>query len=130
VSATGPLHRPAVARPGRPERVQGRIRLDFAQKLDTAKAIEKSRYRIEQWNYRWSADYGSRRWLVSQPDKVGQDSLVVDEASLSADGKSVFLKVKGLRPVMQMQIGYDVPAASGKRLTGAVYNTIHRLAEK
>jgi hypothetical protein len=101
------------------------IQLDFAQKLGKA-AAEKSRYTLEQWNYRWTADYGSKRYSVRAPSRVGQDALAIDEVTLSGDGKGVFLKAKGIGPVMQMRIGYDVPAADGKRLNGAVHNTIHR----
>jgi hypothetical protein len=102
------------------------LRLTFAQKLGEG-AREKSRYRVEEWSYRWSADYGSKRWSVRDPGRAGQDALEVEGVTLSEDGKAVFLRVGGLGPVMQMRIGYDVPAADGKRLQGAVYNTVHRL---
>ncbi|MFM7150374.1 MAG: DUF6797 domain-containing protein, partial [Gemmataceae bacterium] len=104
------------------------LRLDFSQELDPA-SIDKSRFPIEQWNYRWSADYGSKYWSVRQPDRQGRDSLVVEQATLSPDRKKVFLSVKGLGPVMQMRIGYQVKTSSGQDLTGSIYNTIHRLAE-
>jgi hypothetical protein len=104
------------------------IRVAFPQKLDARQAILKSRYRIEQWNYRWSADYGSKRWSVRQPDRIGQDTLSIDRVTLADDGKSVYLHIKGLTPVMQMRISYDVQTADGKQFAGAIHNTIHRLA--
>src|SRR5262249_25566088 len=60
------------------------VRLDFAQKLDK-KSAEKARYPVEQWNYRWSADYGSKRWSVREPGRVGQDTLEVQDVTLSED---------------------------------------------
>jgi hypothetical protein len=105
------------------------IRLNFAQKLARS-ATEKEHYRVEQWNYRWSADYGSKRWSVVDPSRQGQDALKVEHVTLSEDGKSVFLHIKGLRPVMQMRIGYDVLTTESKRLHGTVHNTIHRLAHE
>ncbi len=45
------------------------VRLTFAEKLDPKTAGDSSRYRIEQWNYRWSGDYGSKHWKVSDPQK-------------------------------------------------------------
>jgi type 1 glutamine amidotransferase len=104
------------------------IRLSFASPLDAKTAADRSRYQVEQWNYRWSGDYGSRHWSVRQPGRVGQDRLSVSSAVLAKDGKSVFLEVKGMTPVMQMRVGYDVRAAGGGQLVGAVYNTVHRLA--
>jgi hypothetical protein len=102
------------------------IRIDFARPLAKS-AAEKRRYRVEQCNIRWSADYGSKRWSVRDPGRQGQDVVEVDAATLSEDGKSVFLRIKDLKPVMMMRIGYDVQAADGERLSGAIHNTIHRL---
>ena len=104
------------------------IRLGFARKLDARKASECSRYRVEQWNYRWSANYGSPRYSVRQPSRPGQDLLKVESVGLTDDGKGVFLKVRGLGPVMQVRVGYDVAAHDGQALQGAVHGTIHRLA--
>jgi type 1 glutamine amidotransferase len=104
------------------------IRLRFARALDPKQAAERSRYKVEQWNYRWSADYGSKHWSVRDPNRPGHDLLAVTSAALEKGGRSVFLAVKGLGPTMQMRIGYDIRAADGKPLAGAVYNTIHRLA--
>ncbi|MFO0844044.1 MAG: DUF6797 domain-containing protein [Gemmataceae bacterium] len=105
------------------------VRLDFAQKLTPA-AAEKRRYLAEQWNYRWSADYGSKRWSVRHPDRVGQDTLAIDDVVLSEDGKSVLLKIKGLAPVMQLRVGYDVETTGGGHLKGAVHSTIHRVVPR
>jgi hypothetical protein len=105
------------------------VRLDFAQKLAPG-AADKKRYLVEQWNYRWSGDYGSKRWSVKDPSRVGQDALAIDDVVLSGDGKSVLLKVQGLGPVMQMRIGYDVTTANGQGLKGAVHNTIHRIPSR
>ena len=53
----------------------------------------------------------------------------IDRVILEADGKSIFLQIKGLKPVMQMRIGFDVSTVEGKEMRGAIYNTIHCLAE-
>jgi hypothetical protein len=103
------------------------IRLRFAHTLDKKVAEDVTRYRIEQWNYRWSADYGSKRWSVVAPDKLGQDRLPITSAKLLPDGRGVFLRIKGLGPVMQMQINYGLASADGAPLEGVVYNTIHRV---
>ena len=106
------------------------IRIGFSQSLPKKIAEDVGNYRIDQWNYRWSGSYGSKRWSVKNPDKVGQDTLTVKSAKLLPDGKSVFLEVADLQPVMQMQINYDLSTRQGQTLQGAIYNTIHRLTKE
>ncbi len=104
------------------------VRLTFAEELDRKSAEDMAKYRVEVCNYRWSADYGSKHWSAANPDKEGHDPVAVESATLSADGKSVFLKLKEVKPVMQMFIGYDVKTAAGATAKGTVYNTIHKPA--
>jgi hypothetical protein len=104
------------------------IRLHFARKLDAKAAADSKHFLVEQWNYRWAADYGSKDWSVRQPEREGHDELSVTSATVANDGKSVFLAVPGLVPAMQTRIGYQLLDSDGNALVGAVYNTIHRLA--
>jgi hypothetical protein len=102
------------------------VRLTFAEPLDRRAAADAGRYHVEQWNYRWSGEYGSKRWSVEQPQREGTDVRAVEAATVSEDGRSVFLRLAGgVRPVMQMQINYRLTTADGKPLAGAVYNTVH-----
>lgn len=103
------------------------IRLKFSQPLDKAIATDVKHYVIEQWNYRWSADYGSKHWSVSDPNKLGHDSVKVQAAEVSADGMSVTLRIDPLRPVMQMRINYELKTSSGQPFVGKVFNTIHAI---
>ena len=80
-----------------------------------------------QWNYHWSSAYGSAHWSVSEPDRQGYDVVPVKAAHLSKDGKTVFLEIDGLKPVMQMQISCNLDAADGSRIKQDVWNTIHAL---
>jgi type 1 glutamine amidotransferase len=105
------------------------IRLTFAEKLDPKTAADLGRYRIEQWGYRWLADYGSKHWKVSDPRKEGHDAVPIESATLLPDGKTVVLRLKEVRPVMQMQIAYNLMEASGEPVIGSVYNTIHKAAQ-
>ena len=82
-------------------------------------------YKAAWWNYRWSADYGSERWKVSDPKATGQDEFAPSAAKLLDDGKTVELAFAKLRPVMQMQVGYNLKAADGKPVAGSVFLTIH-----
>jgi hypothetical protein len=106
------------------------LRVTFSQPLDKQTAEDPARYRVARWNYRWSGDYGSKRWSVADPNKEGQDVLAVQAATLLKDGKSVFLRILELKPVMQMELGYNLTTADGVPLAGAVYHTVHFLGER
>ncbi|MFM8272600.1 MAG: DUF6797 domain-containing protein [Gemmata sp.] len=102
-----------------------KVRLTFASSLDPAGATSNDHYKAAWWNYRWSGDYGSKRWKVSDPNAEGQDEVPVRGAKLSADGHTIELTFDHLRPVMQMQIGYNVKSRDGRPATGSVFLTIH-----
>jgi len=101
------------------------IRLTFSRPLDPTAGGDPDRYRSAWWNYRWSGDYGSKRYSVADPAAEGQDDVPVRRAKVLADGRTVELTFDGLRPVMQMQVGYNLLAADGRKVVGSVFLTIH-----
>ncbi len=101
------------------------IRLTFSRPLDAKAVAAPDNYRAARWNYRWSGDYGSKRWKASDPNAEGQDDVPVRAAKLSADGRTLELTFESLKPVMQMVVGYNVKSADGKPVVGSVYLTIH-----
>ncbi len=103
------------------------LRLTFSQKLDPRLAADRANYSIAQWNYHWRAEYGSPRFKVSDPKEVGQDAVPIQAVTVEDGGKSVFLKLAEVRPVMQMQVAYHLKTAAGKPLVGSVFHTIHRV---
>jgi hypothetical protein len=103
------------------------IRLRFTDALDKETASDPGSWSVLQWNYHWSSEYGSKHWSVLNPDKQGYDTLEVKKATLLADGKTVFLEIPGLKPVMQMRISCNLDAKDGTRIKTDVYNTIHAL---
>jgi len=105
------------------------IRLTFTRPLAAATATDAARYQGSCWDYRWSGDYGSKRWKPSDPTREGTDEVPVRSASLSADGRTVTIRFKELRPVMQMHVGYNLTAADGRPVVGSVYLTIHSTGE-
>jgi type 1 glutamine amidotransferase len=106
------------------------IKLTFSEPLDRTHAEEIKHYSVEQWNYHWSGDYGSQRWSVAHPDRVGQDRVPVKEVKLLEDGKNVFLTIDGIKPVMQMQVNYNLKTTNGEPLAGTIYHTIHKPAPR
>src|SRR5262249_45019534 len=61
------------------------VHLDFAEPLDRKSAEDGSHWKVEQWGYRWSADYGSKHWSVADPKKEGHDAVTVEEVAISTD---------------------------------------------
>jgi hypothetical protein len=111
--------------PTKLEVVKNGIRLQFSEALDRTTAEDVRRYKLDQWNYRWSAEYGSKRWSVANPDKLSIDPVTVKSATLADDGRTIFLSIDGLKPVMQMRIEFNLNASDGTPVKGTIHNTIH-----
>jgi glucose/arabinose dehydrogenase len=103
------------------------ISIEFTCPLDPATANDVGSYDVEQWNYKWSAEYGSPDFSVANPTKKGRDTVDIASAKLQADGRTVFLEMPAIAPVMQMGITYKLKAADGREVEGAVYNTINKV---
>ncbi|MBI3854158.1 MAG: hypothetical protein HY293_00545 [Planctomycetes bacterium] len=106
---------------------KGAIVLGFSDPLDRETAGDADSYAIQQWNYEWSAKYGSPDLSVADPKKRGRDAVDVKSAKLSADGRTVTLEIPGLKPVMQMGIKIRVKAADGAAVPLELYATIHQV---
>jgi hypothetical protein len=100
------------------------VKLTFSRPLPAENAATE-RFRLAQWNYRWAAEYGSKRWKVSDPKKEGQDELPVRAAELSDDGRTLTLTLDDIRPVMQMQVAYNLTQTGGRRIAGSVFLTVN-----
>jgi hypothetical protein len=103
------------------------VRLTFSRPLDKTAAENPANYKGAAWNYIWSKDYGSKRWKPSLPNVEGQDEFAFVSATLE-DEKTVFLKAPaGMAPVMQLQVGYNLKAATDDaKVTGSVFLTVHK----
>ena len=103
------------------------LTLAFSDALDRSTAEDAGSYSIHQWNYRYASQYGSKDWSVATPEKEGRDECTVKSARLLPDGKTVFIEIPGLQPVMQMEIQYNVNTAAGKPLRSQFWLTLNRL---
>src|SRR6266487_4211412 len=103
------------------------LTLTFTQPLDKETAEDVGSYGVEQWNYRYAAQYGSKDWSVAHPGQEGHDSVDVRSAKLLPDGRTVFLAIPGLKPVMQLQVQYNLDAKEGASLRGKVDRKSTRL---
>ncbi len=99
--------------------------IQISEPLDPKTASDPQRFGLAQWNYRYSGEYGSKRWSVTSPNREGADSIAIQSATLLPDGKTIFLNVPNLRPAMQCQLTYDLRTKSGEGFTGDLYHTVH-----
>lgn len=100
------------------------IELGFTVALDPKSATDLQNFAVEQWNYRWTENYGSPEFSVMNPEEKGHDPVEVTGATLSADGKNLTLRIPGLKPVMQMKIKFLINSSAGHPLDYEIYNTI------
>jgi hypothetical protein len=105
-------------------RPQG-VELTFNAPLDPKSASDPDNYFVEQWNYLYSGEYGSKEYKPSNPKKFGRDEVYVDDVKLSDDRRTVTLILEDVAPVMQMAIKYQIKSATGEEVKQTVYNTIH-----
>ena len=126
-----PVHMPSVLR----VRPNG-IEISFTTPLDAKVVGDVAFYSVKQWSYLWNAGYGSRHYFINDPKQsthapkgkgraVDGEPVEVKSARLLKDGKTIFLEIPGIAPVMQMMIRYNLKAADGHPIKQTIYNTIH-----
>jgi hypothetical protein len=101
------------------------VQITFTSPLDKTSAVDPQNWAVEQWNYHWTQNYGSREWSLKNPDKEGHDSVDIKDIKLSEDGKTVSLNLAQVVPVMQMRIKMDIKAADGSAINTNVFTTIN-----
>lgn len=106
------------------------VELTFTSPLDEASATDVGNWNVEQWNYKWTSDYGSPEFKVSDPNAKGHDKVEVKSVKLSPDKKTALLEIPTIQPVMQMRIAANVKAADGSPVKQEVWNSIWKLAAK
>jgi len=102
------------------------VQLKFTAPVDEKTATDAQNFNIERWNYKWTGEYGSKDYKVSD-GTVGKDSMTIEKAVLSADKKTLTLTLADMQPCMQMRIKYKIQAADGSAVENDIHNTIHRV---
>lgn len=116
--------------PLRVETLTNGILIHFTTPLDKAAAEDLDRYDVTQWNYLYSMNYGSDEYSVSDPARVGRDDVDVISATLQADGKSVFLEMPDIKPVMQMSIHLKLKTVDHRPFDQTIAYTINRMGDR
>lgn len=106
------------------------IEITFTQPLDEEVANDPGSYGIEQWNYRWTGEYGSDEYSARNPGTKGHDTVEVKSAKLQADGRTVLLEIEDFRPVMQMLVKYDLEATDGTVMRDEIACTVNAVGDR
>ncbi len=106
------------------------ITIGFSGPLEATSGANLENYALEQNNYIWSGDYGSPEIKPSAGTSraakdQGTEKIAIRSVKLSADRRTVFLEVPGLKPVMQSRIKMNVKAEDGSRVPDEICHTIN-----
>ncbi len=101
------------------------VRFDVA--LDPQRARDPASYSLQSWGYQRTFKYGSPQFKAD--GSPGQDALPASSAYLSRDGRSVFIGVPNLKPVMQLRVGWSLATAAGQSFDDNAYTTPYELAQ-
>jgi hypothetical protein len=115
------------------------VTLTFPVELDSELVEDITSYSIERWDYVRGPQYGSGEFSVDQPDTEARekalaaesqkhrqrDTVKVQSAKLSDDGKTVQLMLEGMKPSMSLKVTYDLEDTEGEIIKGDVHSTVY-----
>lgn len=102
------------------------IILRFNTSIDPA-SVTRDHVFCQQWNYLYSAGYGSPEYSVKEPGRQGHDYVPVRSVHLLSDRRSVFVEIPELHPVMQFHVHLQLRDAQGKTFTPDAYLSLLEL---
>ena len=77
-----------------------------------------------QWNYLYSGAYGSPEYSVRNPGITGHDPVKIRSLHALKDGKSIFVEIPQLHPVMQFHLYLEMKTRNGHAFTPDLYYSI------
>ena len=101
----------------------------FSTELDPDAAADPGNYSMRIWQYLRQASYGSEDYRVLG-EGVGEDDLPIPSATLSANGRSVFVEIPDILPVQQYHLEMNLRSADGTRVREFIHGTIHDLGSR
>ncbi len=115
------------------------VKLTFPVKLDPELAEDPTSYAAQRWDYVRGPQYGSGRFSVDNPDKEAMakaltseskgynniDTVKIESAKLSEDGRTVDLLLEGMKPSMTLSIKYDLEDMDGEILKDEIHATVY-----
>jgi hypothetical protein len=98
--------------------------LKFDTALDRELVRDPASFAAEEWNYRWTRNYGSPDVSRRHPTREGRDQRQI--ASVTAiDARTILLRFREpLEPVHVLRVSYSLESSAGDELRGEFYCTI------
>jgi hypothetical protein len=106
------------------------VRLTFDQPLDGELARDISSYSVEEWNYKWSAQYGSADYSLRKPGKKGRDAVQVKSAKLVAPNSIQLAFGEPLGKVNVLRTSYSLESTAGVEMRGDFFCTVNQSKKK
>lgn len=104
------------------------VELRFSDPLDSKTTSDIANYTAERWNYFYSGAYGSAEYSVTHPKEPKHDTLTIQSAQLSNDGKTLTLAIADMRKSAQLQLNFKLHTADGTAIDRVIYLTVPVLA--
>ena len=101
------------------------VAVQFSSPLDRDTASRVTSHFAQCWNYRYSQAYGSPEFSTKHFGTRGHDSLKIESAYLSHDGKTLFIEIPELQPVNQLHL--RLQSSQGEFCE--LFITVHKLAK-
>jgi glucose/arabinose dehydrogenase/plastocyanin len=141
-----PLHLPVAVNSRK-----GGLELRFTEPLDPKAANDQKNYKLSQWTYPWTSQYGTRGKIYSMdhPGETSADPVEIQSIQLSDDRKTVLLEIPQLRQDLVqktlgvltdlpdmiessmglvMAIEYRLRSIDGTEMRHRIHKTIHQVA--
>jgi hypothetical protein len=107
------------------------VQLTFTEPLASDSATDVQNWSGKRWNYARTQKYGSPEFSLAKDGKgnpkQGRDSLSIESAQLSSDGKTVTLAIADFQPVMSETIKFNLKAADGAPVAQEILHTVHAI---
>ena len=100
------------------------IELGFTHPVDP-QSIQSTSFTVQAWNYRYSKNYGSPEFKISNPNQQGRDQWLVQSVRMLDGNRKLFLEIPELKVADQVAIGIKVGAEKSK-YDGTLYATIKK----
>lgn len=101
------------------------VLLRFDVPVEPQQAANLASFSVERWNYKRTAAYGSSHYKLD--GTKGTETMVPSSVYLSKDGKSIFIGLPDMKPVMQMRVGWGLTLKGGAAFANNAYFTPYEL---
>ena len=101
------------------------IRIDFAEPVTT----DHAKIFAHQWNYEYANRYGSPEFSVKNPQSLGHDVVATRKILSLNGGRSIFIEIPEIEPVMQMHLRMHLEGADGKAFKTDIFPSVLHLGE-